>query len=140
MAKSFLSVKAETEAAAEALEGTAAQFPRIKRRVLSLAAQGTRKKINAAIRITTKRRTGELLKAYRYKVHKDGDQVNIFPKGQGTKSRIFPKVYTLNYGSSKTRHKARGFIQQGELYAQSDDWMGAVNKLVQKELDKYWGE
>ena len=139
MAKSFISVQAEVEAVQEALSGTSKSLTAIQKRALGTIAAGARKKINAAIRSTTKRRTGELLKAYRYKIRKDASQVNLFPRKSGKKSQIFPKVYTLNYGLEGTRFLARGFIEKGEAYAESGEWEKDVNKYVQNELDKYWG-
>lgn len=139
MAKGFISAEMQVSAAAEALEGTAAGLPKIQRKVLQAAAKGTRQKIVAGIRRTTKRRTGELLKAYRYKLRKDGSQVNIFPRKATKDSRIFPKAYTLNYGVPGKGWKARGFVEEGERYAESNEWMAQVDKAVQKELDSYWG-
>ena len=138
MGKAFIAVNAEVEAVQEALAGTSAGLVQMQRKTLSAIAQGARRKINAAIRLTTKRRTGELLKAYRYKVRKDASQANIFPKKTGKKGNIFAKVYTLNYGKEGTRWRARGFVQKGEAYAEEGGYEAAVNKLVQKELDKYW--
>ena len=139
MAKGFINVTADVEAVQDALSGTSKGLSNVQKRVLGTIAAGARKKINAAIRQTTKRRTGELLKAYRYKVRKDASQANLYPRKQNKKSQIFPKAYTLNYGLSGTKFKARGFIQKGEAYAQGTEWEKDVNKYVQNELDKYWG-
>ena len=136
--KPFISVTPDIEAVQEALAGTSKGLGQIQKRALGTIAQGVRKRINAAIRASTKRRTGELLKAYRYKTRKDGSQVNVYPKKQG-KRNIFAKVYTLNYGKEGTKWRARGFVQRGEQYAQGSDWEADANKYVQKELDKYWG-
>ena len=121
------------------LETIQANLVKVRRKTLQVVAQGTRKALNAAIRFKTKRRTGELLKAYRYKVRKDASQVSIFPKGLTAKSKIFPKVYALNYGSEKRNIKPRSFIQAGELYAQEGEYMRDVEKkVIEKELLKYW--
>ena len=139
MAKGFIAVKPEVEAVQKALSGTATGLTQMQRQVLSIAAKGTRKKIIAGIRATTKRRTGELLKAYRYKVRKDASEANVYPRKASKKSQIFPKVYTLNYGLKGTRYMARGFVERGEQYAEAGEYMQEANKYVQKELDKYWG-
>ena len=138
MAKGFIDLTADTEAVQKALEGTTAGLEAMRKRTLSAAAQGARKKINAAIRATTKKRTGELRKAYRYKVKKDGSQANIYPRKASKASQIFPKAYTLNYGREGTAHAPRGFVEAGERYAEGGQWEADANKLVQKELDKYW--
>ena len=136
--KAFINVTPDIEAVQEALAGTNRSMENIRKRALGTIAAGTKRRINQAIRQTTKRRTGELLKSYGYKVKGGGSQVNVFPKKQGKKN-IFAKVYTLNYGKEGTGRKPRGFVQRGELYAQGTDWEADANKYVQKELDKYWG-
>ena len=55
--------------------------------------------------------------------------------GEGT---IFPKVMALNYGTSNGRLKALGFVQAGEKYAESNAYESEIDKMIQKELDKYW--
>ena len=140
MAKQFINVKPDIEAVQDALAGTAAGLENIRKRTLGTIASGAKRRISQAIRLTTKKRSGELLKAYRYKVKKDGSAASLFPRGQGKSSRIFPKVYTLNYGKEGTKWAARGFVQRGELFVQGAEYEKDVNKYVQKELDKYWGD
>ena len=138
--KQFISVTPDVSAVQAALEGTSRSLENIQRRVLGTIAAGARKKINAAIRGSTKRRTGELLKSYRYKLKKDASAASVYPKKASKKSKIFPKVYALNYGIEGTGHRARGFVQRGEQYASGAEYEKDVNKYVQNELDKYWGD
>lgn len=138
MARKAISAQVEVAAVQEALSGTSAGLSAMRGRVLSAAGKGTRQKVNQAIRATTKRRTGELLKAYRYRVKKDAGQVNIYPRKATKASQVFPKAYTLNYGLEGTAHVPRGFVERGEAYAENGEYMAEAEKLVQKELDKYW--
>lgn len=135
----IVSIEADVAAAQAALEGTGKGMAAIRRRALSAAAQGTRRATAAAIRSTTERRTGELLKAYRYKVKKGAREANVFPRKATKDSQIFPKAYALSYGTEKTAHRARGFVQAGRAYAEGGAYKADIERLVQKELDKVWG-
>lgn len=135
---SFLSVEADVSRAQTALAGTSKSLVSISRQAMSIIGKGVRKETIKAIRITTNKRTGELLKAYRYKVKKDGSEVNVFPKALNGEGTIFPKVMALNYGTSNGRLKALGFVQAGEKYAESNAYESEIDKMIQKELDKYW--
>lgn len=134
----FISVEADVQGAQKALEGTKKSLKSIQSGVFRIVARGTVKAIKSGIRASgIKRRTGELLKCYRYKVRKDVSEVNIFPKVKGD-SRIFPKVYVLNYGLSGTRHRPYSFIEKGEKFTEGNSYDNEINKFVQKELTKYW--
>ena len=135
---SFLSVEADISRAQTALAGTSKSLASISRQAMGIIGKGVRNETIKAIRITTNKRTGELLKAYRYKVKKDGSEVNVFPKALNGEGTIFPKVMALNYGTSNGRLKALGFVQSGEKYAESNAYESEIDKMIQKELDKYW--
>lgn len=134
----FISVEADAQGAQKALEGTKKSLKSVRLGVLRIVGRGTVKAIKSGIRASgIKKRTGELLKCYGYKVKKDGSEVNVFPKAKGD-SRIFPKVYVLNYGLPGTRHRPYSFIEKGEKYAEENSYDNEINKYIQKELKKYW--
>lgn len=148
MANQIISASVDIKEVQEALAGTSKSFPAIQKSVLRIAAKGTAKRIKAAINTSDlQKRTGELLKAYVYKVKKDGSEANVFPKALKAKDRtIFPKAMTLSYGHDGPTKRAkgwhiapRGFVQAGQQYAESGAYMGDVQKMVDKELEKYWG-
>jgi hypothetical protein len=134
------------EEAVEALQQTGKSLGTIERKVLSTAAKGTVKAIKSAVRSSSlHRRTGELLKAYRYKYRKKKSEAVVYPAALDGSREIYPKAMTLNYGHSGPTKRAsdwnipaRGFVQAGNQYAESGAYMGDVESLVQKELDKYW--
>lgn len=140
-------VAVEIEEVQKALSGTRKSLKSIQRQVLGTIARGTVKAIKASIQGSDlQKRTGELLKAYRYKVKKSGNEANVFPKALNSDSSIFPKAMTLSYGhSGKTKRaenweiKPRGFVQDGNKYAESGNYTDDLNKLIEKELKKYWG-
>lgn len=143
----FLTIQSDIEQVQNALAGTSKSLKSIQKGVLRIAAKGTANTIKAAIRNSDlQRRTGELQKAYTYKVKKSGDEANVFPKALTTKSRtIFPKAMTLSYGHQGPTKRAkawfiapRNFVQAGDAYANSGAYMDDVQKYIDKELDKYW--
>lgn len=133
----------------EALAGTSKSLKAIERQTLRIAAKATARQVRALITASDlHRRTGELRKAYTYKVKKSGSEAVVFPKalGGGKSDTIFPKAMTLSYGhdgkterASHWRIAPRGFVQGGQQYAESGAYMDEVQKMVDKELDKYWG-
>ena len=156
----MISIEADVKEAQKALSGTSKSLKSISRKVVSVAARGTVKTIKGAIRANTQRRTGELLKAYRYKVEKDGSAI-IFPKGADGSHLILAKASVLTHGATITPRKGRGwlqvkgngyfarpkevtirprgFVQAGERYAKNGEYMNDLQKVVDKELAKYWG-
>ena len=115
--------------------------------MLRIAAKETAKCVRAAVVSSDLNvRTGELRKAYTYKVKKDGSSASVYPKALASKDRtIFPKAMTLSYGhegptkrASNWYIKPRGFVQAGKRFADSGAYMDEVEKMVSKELDKYW--
>lgn len=142
----FLSVQADIAEVQEALAGTSKSMLSIQKQTVGIIAKGTVKAIKTAINSTTEKRTGELSKAYRYKVRKDGSEANVFPKALRSDSTIFPKAMTLSYGHSGPTKRAKnwsikalGFVQSGQQYVESGGYMNDIEEMVQKQLDKYWG-
>lgn len=140
----IISVKPDFEAVEKALAGTRKSLPSIQRKTLSVIARGAIKQIKAVIKSGTHRRTGELLKAYRYKIKKDGT-ATIYPKAVNNDARIFPKASVLSYGHSGATKRAKnfpikavGFIQAGNQYIDSGAYVPEINKMIDKELTKYW--
>lgn len=143
----FLSIQTDISEVQDALAGTSKSLKSIQKSVLRIAAKGTANAVRAAIRTSDlNRRTGELQKAYTYKVKKDGSEANVFPKALNSHDRtIFPKAMTLSYGHSGPTKRAkawfiapRNFVQAGDQYAESGKYMDEVQKYIDKELDKYW--
>ena len=142
----ILSIEAEINQVEQALAGTSKSFETIRRQAVGIIAKGAVTKIKAVIQTTTVKRSGELLKAYRYKVRRDGSQANVFPKALNSDSTIFPKAMTLSYGhDGKTKRaanwhiKALGFVQSGKAWIDSGAYMPDLENMVDKELNKYWG-
>lgn len=144
----LLNIQTDITEVQEALAGTSKSLKSIQKATLRIAAKGTAKQIKAVINTSDlQKRTGELSKAYVYKVKKDGSEANVYPKALTAKDRtIFPKAMTLSYGHegptkrAKSWHIApRGFVQAGQQYAESGSYMNDVQKMIDKELEKYWG-
>ena len=134
--------------AREALEGLGKSMSTIEMKVVRVAARGAVKAVKTAIRSATPKiqsRTGELLKAYRYKARKSKHEAVVYPKALAGSSTIFPKAMTLSYGhhgptsrASDWNIPARGFVQTGQQYLESGSYMAEVEKTVQRELERYW--
>lgn len=140
-----LNIEADVSGAQEALEATNKSLTSIQKQTVGIVARGAVKQIKAVINATTQRHTGELSKAYRYKVKKDGSEANVYPKALNSKNTIYPKAMTLSYGhEGRTKRaanwhiRALGFVQTGKAWIESGSYMADVNKMVDKELDKYW--
>ena len=132
------SISADIRGAQEALAGTSKSLLTISRQTLGAIARGTVSVIKKEIGATTEKRTGELLKAYGYKVRRDGAQANVFPKALRGGDTIFPKAMALSYGTKNGRLAPRSFVQKGISYADGGDYEQAVQKLIDRELAKYW--
>lgn len=144
----LLNIQTDISEVQDALAGTSKSLKSIQKATLRIAAKGTANAVKAAIRTSDlQRRTGELQKAYTYKVKKNGDEANVFPKALTGKDRtIFPKAMTLSYGHQGPTKRAkswfiapRNFVQAGEQYAEKGQYMDDVQKYIDKELEKYWG-
>lgn len=156
----LIDVKVEIEEAQKALAGTSKSLKSIQKSILRIAAQKTLKAVKTSLQssdLDLNSGTGELKKAYTYRVKKDGSEANVYPKALNAKSSkggainwqkdaIFPKAMTLSYGHSGATKRAkawfispRNFVQAGEQYAESGKYMDEVQKYIDRELEKYWG-
>lgn len=139
----FINVEADVEEVQKALEKTSKSVKSIGTSALRVIARGSVSVIKGAIKSSgLQKRSGELLKCYGYKVSKNGKTVNVYPKALNGESTIFPKVGALSYGTDKrpNRHlKAFGFVQAGIRAAQSGAYQDEMQKMIDKELRKYWG-
>lgn len=143
----LLNIQTDISEVQDALAGTSKSLKAIQKATLRIAAKGTANTVKAAIRTSDlKRRTGELQKAYTYKVKRNGNEAVVFPKALTVKDRtIFPKAMTLSYGHNGATKRAkswfiapRNFVQAGERYAENGSYMDDVQKYIDKELEKYW--
>lgn len=137
----------DVSAVQDALSETSKSLKAIQRDTLRVVARATAKTVRAAIISSDLHvRTGELRKAYTYKLKRDGSEANVYPRALTSGDRtIFPKAMTLSYGHQgptkrfrNWRIAPRGFVQRGQQYAENGDYMDEVQKLIDKELDKYW--
>lgn len=137
----------DVSAVQDALSQTSKSLKAIQRDTLRVVAKATAKTVRAAIISSDLHvRTGELRKAYTYKLKRDGSEANVYPRALTNGDRtIFPKAMTLSYGHQGPTKRARnwrivprGFVQRGQQYAENGDYMDEVQKLIDKELDKYW--
>ena len=143
----ILATEVDVSAVQDALSETSKSLKAIQRQTLRVVAKATAKTVRAAI-ITSDLhvRTGELRKAYTYKLKRDGTEANVYPRALTNGDRtIFPKAMTLSYGHQgptkrfrNWRIAPRGFVQRGQQYAENGDYMDEVQKLIDKELEKYW--
>lgn len=143
----ILATEVDVSAVQDALSETSKSLKSIQRSTLRVVARATAKTVRAAI-ITSDLhvRTGELRKAYTYKLKRDGTEANVYPRALTSGDRtIFPKAMTLSYGHNgptkrfrNWRIAPRGFVQRGQQYAENGGYMDEVQKLIDKELEKYW--
>lgn len=138
MTGELLEVKVTKEAVEKALAGTRLSMKSIRNKTMSVIGRGALKAVKSGIKETLQKRTGALLKSYVYKKGVVRIDPRI-PNGSDT----FRKVYTLNYGYSgavaRAHNRPHSFVQRGEEYVKSGGYMGDVQKMVDKELKKYWG-
>ena len=134
MAKSqWIVVDAEIEEVQRALAETSKSFTSIQKQALGIIARQGVKTVRMNIRKTIKNRsrsTGELQKAYSFRVKKDGSEANI---------------YVQNYGYSGPTARAKewnimpkGFIESTENFLDSNNFKPELDKMVNKVLAKYW--
>ena len=137
----------DVSAVQDALSETSKSLKAIQRDTLRVVARATAKTVRAAIISSDLHvRTGELRKAYTYKLKRDGSEANVYPRALTNGDRtIFPKAMTLSYGHQGPTKRARnwrivprGFVQRGQQYAENGDYMDEVQALIDKELEKYW--
>lgn len=160
----MIDIKIDTKGVEQALSETTKGVKSIQKQTVGIIAKGYVKEIKRQITATgLKKKTGELYKAYRYKVK--GDTAKIFPKaqssGKNANSLIMAKVGTLNYGNSISVRKGRKFLQISgnyfarpkkvsirgrdflgraeQVYIQGGRYNADVENMVAKQLKKYWG-
>lgn len=128
----------------KALSGTTKSLKSIARQTVGIISRTTVKQIKAVIKSGTHKRTGELQKAYRYKVKKDGT-ATIYPKAILSGAKIFPKCSVLSYGHSGATRRARSFdvkavafVQAGDKWIEQQQYIPEINKMIDKTLDKFW--
>ena len=143
----ILATEVDVSAVQDALSETSKSLKSIQRSTLRIVARATAKTVRAAIISSDLHvRTGELRKAYTYKLKRDGSEANVYPRALTNGDRtIFPKAMTLSYGHQGPTKRFRnwriaplGFVQRGQQFAENGGYMDEVQKLIDKELDKYW--
>ena len=145
MAQAFY-IETDVSQVQQALLETSQSMTSIQRQTLGVISRGTVKVIKAAILETTTKRTGELAKGYRYKIKKDGTEANVFPKTDDWGSSIFPKAAVLSYVHEGPTKRAksftvypRGFVQAGKAWVDSGGYSSDLDKMIDKQLTKFWG-
>jgi len=160
----MIDLKIDTKGVEQALSQTAKGVKSIQKQTVGIIVKGYVKEIKRQITAAVlKKITGELYRAYRYKVK--GDTATIYPKSQATgrtaNALIVAKTGTLNYGNTISVRKARKFLQiSGQYFARPKkvsirgrDFLGRaeqiyigggryttdVETMVDKQLKKYWG-
>lgn len=144
--KMQLGIKVDVEEVQNALSVTNKSLKSIKRSTLLIAAKSTAKQVKALIAASDlQTRTGELKRAYTYRVKKDVSSAVVYPKAISGKNTIYPKAMTLSYGhdgptvrASHWTIRPRGFVQGGEKYAAEESYLPAIQKMIDKELEKFW--
>lgn len=156
-------IKSEIQKAQQLLEKTGANQHTIRKKILRTVGSGSAKAIGKQIRQSTKKKTGEASKAYVYKV-KDNQRIShvtMFAYGKDKSKSIYPKIMTLNYGATilpvkgKTLLiKGRGFFARSKsvtitgrfflqkawsAYIESGSFTSDMQKVVDKEIEKFWG-
>lgn len=143
-------IQAEMKDVQEALNKTTLSIPSMNRKFLAVIGKKTAETVKTGIKQTYSppskyyKRTGALLRSWTFHAKKDGSQVSVFPRVIATnnnKNRQWAVGLSsiLSYGTADGRIKPRAFIQRGENYASSGAYMQEVQKIVDKELEKYWG-
>jgi len=151
-----INVRAEIDEVQKALEGTAKSIASIEKKSLTEISKDVVKKENEAFNAADFYH-GKALLAHKYEynlksIFKKGKvkngEVNIFPKryeqGRGN-DIIIPVLVSLNYGRTykvrKSSHtiKGRHFIEQAENYLEGNSFEQTLQKIVDTEMNKYWG-
>lgn len=146
-------IKADFSDVQEALSKTSMNMKSISKKVLVQIGKKTTSVVKRQIRNTYSPpskyyvRTGELVKSWGYFADKSGYMVKIYPRvvyssnHEKRKNRQWAMGLSsiLSYGTKDGRIKPRSFIQSGEQYAESGAYLPEVQKIIDKELSKYWG-
>ena len=138
MAEGF-KVELDVRKAQESLYNTRLSLESVRKKTLSVIGKTVVTAIRQGITAETVKRTGELRKSYTAKVSKKGTSVTVLPRALNGEPSVFPKVMALSYGSEKRHIKALGFVQRGAEKIDSGGWDAEIEKMIEKELKKYWG-
>lgn len=146
----FLNIQVDVSSAEEYLRDTSLTIPQIEKKVLRLVGKLAAKETNQAVKATLNtsskailghRYTYNMNKMYTYGKAKD-HSLTVYPKAVSGGTLIIPVSTTLNYGFDAGNKRGphvtgRGFVQAGETYLKGGRYMPEVQKLVDKELEKY---
>ncbi len=138
-----ISIEVDTREVQEALKGTSLAIDKIEKKAVGIVLKGTLKAVRSEYRKTLRpansiryERTGALYKSFR--ISNKGSYGNVYPRAVSNgRNWAMGLACILNYGA-KNGIKPRGFIQKGEQYASSGAYSTEIDKMVDKELDKYW--
>lgn len=155
----MVSIQIDTKEVQNALAGTSKSIDSIDKQVLRAVARDVTKKENQEFN-SANFKHGKVLLAHRYEynmksVFKAGKvkdkMVSIYAKksdANRTNDITVPILVALSYGATYTEKgkggythtiAPRGFIQNAEQYAEKNDFSTEAQKIVDKELQKYWG-
>lgn len=159
----------DAEPVINALKQTAKSVPSITKQMMTVIGKGSAKATNDMLKATTRGRKGfighrwpyDVTRAYTYKATSGG--VSVYPK-KVDKTRAndltVPVMATLNYGAEIKAVKAKYlgisgdgyharvkavrvpgkyFVEAGKRYRDSDKYERDLDKIIEKELKKFWG-
>lgn len=148
----FIDVSVDISYAQKALAGTSKSLVSIRNQVLGIVGKYGVKAVKNAIRgiysappKNGRKRTGELRKAYVKKLNRKKGEENLYPLSlNDRKKTIFSKAQALSYGARnekkpKWKITGKGFVQKGWEAVEGDSYRAEIDKMIQKELRKYWG-
>ncbi len=144
MGGKFIEISADISGAQQALAGTRKSLVSIRNKVLLIAGSHALKAVRSAIRTSgLRKRTGELQKSYVRKLNRRKGEVNLYPVSLDRTRTIFSKAQALSFGGKSKRTRwalaGRGFVEKGWQAAEGG-YQAEIDKMIQKELSKYWGE
>lgn len=141
----FIDVSVDISRAQKALSGTSKSLVSIRNQVLGIVGKHAVKAVRQAIRTSgLKKRTGELLKSYVRKLNRRRGEENVYPVSlNDRKKTIFSKAQALSYGARnakkpKWKLAGRGFAQKGWEAVEKGGYQAEIEKMIDKELKKYW--
>lgn len=164
----MISIEADIARAEEALAGTSKSLKSLEKQITGTVARGSLKKIKSVIRKTI-HGDGLISDKYQYSIlenyvyHVEGKRATVYPQKieQGRKNDLtIPVISSLSYGreifprkqkwlfiNGKSYAKVksikiepRNFVQAGDAYLQGNSYLPEIDKIIQKELKKYWGK
>lgn len=144
--KNFIDVSVDISYAQKALSGTSKSLVSIRNQALGIIGKYGVKAVKSAIRTSgLKKRTGELQKAYVRKLNRRKGEENLYPVSLGDRKKtIFSKAQALSYGARnakkpKWKITGKGFVQKGWEAVEGGSYSAEIDKMIDKELKKYWG-